>query len=91
MLSESRSTVLSHLHFILLVTQMQFEPFPSEARDFVERSRFFKEMGCTGDDLKPLFTSKLCGGLAVQFHNGMILFTDDEKSGCLHAAEDGSG
>ena len=57
---------------------MEQKPIARQLRHLLERSRFFEEMRCAGDDLDLHFASHLRASLFIKVDDHVIFTADDE-------------
>jgi hypothetical protein len=71
--------------------QMAAAPVDRQARDFVKRARFFKEVRRAGndDELHVRSHSEFC--LLVQLDDGLVAFSDDEERRRLDVRQSATG
>src|SRR4051812_34326817 len=67
--------------------QVLREPIARKLGHLLERARFRKEVGSSGNDLKLLYAAEFAKSLTVQVNDHIIISAHDEQRGGLHAGE----
>src|SRR5437867_3066210 len=66
--------------FVADFMEIALEPFPGQLRDLLQGARFFKQVGCAGNDFELLISAQFGHRLPIQFDHREVLTTDDEQN-----------